>query len=211
MENETEKLTKRLMTKEEGLRHVVHSAIRQVWREEDAVANCVLVEAANQVSVDLLKHVNKPDPVWDSPYIIADKRNELRRELKKPYNFLKHADNDAASTLPIYDISSSNVLSLFLVVVRYGILCGRYTEHMKLYLGYCLICHPTLFDKNEINSLIGEHLKSISIEQYSLTKFLNVWTQALESNENYKSEVTSDCSESIYHGKKRLIANTVVT
>ncbi len=200
---------KRLMTKEDSLRHAVHAAIRQVWREEDPIANCILVEAANDVSVDLLKHAKKSDPVWDSPYIIADKKKELRRELKKSYNFLKHADRDATSTLPVYEMAESNELFLFLVVIRYGLICGRYTEHMKLYLGYCLIWYPTLINAGEI-SMFGDYHREKFVD-YTRTRFLKLWIEAIEENKIYCAEQVDDRRDAFDHGQDKILSNPIAS
>ena len=64
---------RRYIDKKEGVRHVLHAAIRSVLNEEDPFAIHLLCQSAEKVLIDLLKNQGSDDPFSIIP---AEKRNE---------------------------------------------------------------------------------------------------------------------------------------
>jgi hypothetical protein len=130
--------------RKQGLRHILHSAIRMLLDGEDAFAINVLSQSADKVLIDLLKHNKIDDPALFEDRIVPEHRKEFFRMHRQTFNFLKHAKEDPDGTLPVYDLVSSNELLLFVNVLRFKALYTEITTHMQTLFALAAILHPTL-------------------------------------------------------------------
>jgi hypothetical protein len=130
--------------KKQGLRHLLHAAIRLTLEGEDPFAITVLGQAADKVLLDLLKHAKIDDPASFADRIVPEHRRQFFEIYREAFNFLKHADNDPQSTLPVHNIVHSNELLIFINVVRYQRLYSEITRHMQCFIGLIGVLHPTL-------------------------------------------------------------------
>jgi hypothetical protein len=107
---------KRYITKIEGVRHVLHSAIRCQLGGENPFAIHILAQSVERVLVDILKAENIPDPFYS--LIKPERKAEFFAAYREPVNFLKHADKDHDGLLPVYDIVRASDLALLGAIVR---------------------------------------------------------------------------------------------
>jgi hypothetical protein len=113
----------RYIGKKEGVRHVLHAAIRSVFYGEDPFAIHLLGQSAEKVLLDLLKNAKIEDPIFS--LIKPEMRSEFFKYYREPYNFLKHADEDSDGKLRVHNIVASNDLLLYCCILRYGCCSGR--------------------------------------------------------------------------------------
>ena len=129
---------RRYIDKKEGVRHVLHAAIRSVLNEEDPFAIHLLCQSAEKVLIDLLKNQGSDDPFSIIP---AEKRNEWYDVHRETYNFLKHADRDSGR-VGVYDIVVSNDMLILACIIRFGLLFGAYTRHMGFFMIFTGVLYP---------------------------------------------------------------------
>jgi hypothetical protein len=122
----------RVITKLEGVRHVLHSAIRCQLAGEDPFAIHILAQSAEKVLVDVLKAQSIPDPFYEM--ISPERRKEFFESYREPVNFLKHADKDHDGLLPVYDIVRASDLAILGTIVRLLTLGEALTAHMRVFL-----------------------------------------------------------------------------
>ena len=143
----------RYISKREGVRHVLHAAIRSVFYGEDPFAIHLLGQSAEKVLLDLLKHANIEDPMLSMLSLLKPElRSEFFRFYREPYNFLKHADRDSGDKLGVHNIAASNDMLVYLCIVRYRMLFGSDTQHMRvlgprfcsLYIGWRQNARPSI-------------------------------------------------------------------
>jgi hypothetical protein len=128
--------------KKQGLRHLLHSAIRMTLDEEDAFAINMLAQAADKVLLDMLKHARIDDPTEFEDRIVPEHRSEFFSAYRRTFNFLKHAKKDYAEQLPVYDLVAGNEFLLFFNVIRYHRLFSEYTTHMQFFFACATLLHP---------------------------------------------------------------------
>jgi hypothetical protein len=87
----------RYISKEEGVRHILHAAIRSVFYGEDPFAIHLLGQSAEKVLLDCLKNAKIEDPLLS--LLKPELRSEFFKFYREPYNFLKHADRDSGDKL----------------------------------------------------------------------------------------------------------------
>src|SRR5262245_3458427 len=91
---------RRYISKKEGVRHILHAAIRSVFHGEDPFAIHLLGQSAEKVLMDLLANAKRQDPYFS--LLKPDMRAEFFEAYREPYNFLKHADRDSDGKLGVY-------------------------------------------------------------------------------------------------------------
>jgi hypothetical protein len=121
----------RYISKQEGVRHILHAAIRSVFYGEDPFAIHLLGQSADKVLGDLLKNAKIEDPVLS--LLKLELRSEFFKFYRESYNFLKHADQDSGDKLGVHNITASNDILIYLCILRYGMLFGSYTYHMRVF------------------------------------------------------------------------------
>ncbi|PWT82906.1 MAG: hypothetical protein C5B58_07425 [Acidobacteria bacterium] len=135
---------RRYIDKKEGVRHILHAAIRAVVAGEDPFAIHLLGQSAEKVLIDLLKNEGAQDPFYS--LLKPEMRDEFFAIYRESYNFLKHADRDSDGKLGVHSIVESNDLLLFTSVARYGVLFGAYTAHMSVFLKFAGLLYPGIID-----------------------------------------------------------------
>jgi hypothetical protein len=143
---------RRYINKREGVRHVLHAAIRAALSGEDPFAIHLLGQSAEKVLIDLLENEGIKDPLFS--LLKPDMRSVFFDIYRESYNFLKHADQDSDGKLTrraggVRNIVGSNDLLLFTSILRYGVLFGSYTQHMWIFLKFAGFLYPGIVDCGE--------------------------------------------------------------
>jgi hypothetical protein len=132
----------RTLDKQEATRHLIHAAIRMFSEEEDPFAIHVLIHAAENVLIDVAKKSGKQLRVdWES-YIKKEYQGAFFTKYREIYNFLKHADRDFGTDMPVKDIMTSNVMTLFICISNYAALFGGWTNHMLRFQSFVFVLRP---------------------------------------------------------------------
>ena len=136
---------KRTMTKQEAVRHLIHSAGRMIAAREDPFAIHLLIQSADKLLIDLAKKAGKPLTFrWDQ-FVKPEYKDALVSVIRETYNFFKHADRDHDAELYVGEIVKTNILQLGLCIVNYGAVFGDWTDHMKLLFNVAKLISPKGF------------------------------------------------------------------
>jgi hypothetical protein len=136
----------RYISKREGVRHILHAAIRSVFYGEDPFAFHLLGQSADKVLLDLLANAKIKDPIFS--LLKPEKRSEFFEAYREPYNFLKHADRDSDGKLGVRNIVAANDLLLFCCILRYDVLFGSHTQHMRVFSVFVGSFYPGIVDED---------------------------------------------------------------
>jgi hypothetical protein len=139
-----DKTPDRLLTKEQGVRQIVHAAIRMTLSCEDAYGTHILVRAADTVIGDLHRRKGISDPLNFSNYVRKEHLQDFLAVHNETYNFLKHGHLLHDGAVPIHSIVLSNDILLWINVVRFKNLFGYLTYHMEVYGQLIRAIHPHL-------------------------------------------------------------------
>jgi hypothetical protein len=138
----------RYIGKREGVRHVLHAAIRSVFYGEDPFAIHLLGQSAEKVLLDLLENAKIEDPFFS--LLKPEVRSEFFEFYREPYNFLKHADRDSDGKLAVRNIVASNDLPLYCCIHRYRVLFGAHTQHMSVFSMFVETFYPKIVELNPL-------------------------------------------------------------
>jgi hypothetical protein len=141
----------RLITKLEGVRHILHSAIRCHLAGEDGFAVNILAQSAERVLIDSLKANGISDPFYS--LLKPERRAEFLAAYREPVNFLKHADRDHDDLLPVYDIVRAADLALFGAIIRYLCLGEQWTCHMRIFVIFIAAQYPNTINVEALPGL----------------------------------------------------------
>ena len=141
----------RVITKIEGVRHVLHCAIRCTLAGEDPFATNILAQSAEKVVVDILKANGKADPFYEMLNPAHSK--EFFNAYREPVNFLKHADTDHDGLLPVYDIVRLTDFAILSTIVRLMALEEPLTSHMRAMLIFMGAQYPNVMNISEFPAL----------------------------------------------------------
>jgi hypothetical protein len=145
---------RRYISKREGVRHILHAAIRSVFFGEDPFAIHLLGQSADKVLLDLLKNAKIKDPVLS--LLTPDLQSTFFKFYREPYNFLKHADRDSGDKLGVHNIVASNDILLFLCIHRYSALFGSWTQHMRIFWMFVGLFYPRTMDLDQLPTTMKE-------------------------------------------------------
>jgi hypothetical protein len=135
---------RRLIDKQEAVRHLIHCAIRLIQKEEDPFAVHLLVHSADKMLIDLAaKRGQELKADWEL-YIKPEYHKPFFKKHRTTYNYFKHAKEDFADGLPVHDIMMLNVMMLFMCMVNYAALFKELTNHMLLFQVLVLNLVPAL-------------------------------------------------------------------
>jgi hypothetical protein len=180
------------ISKLEGARRLIHTSTRMIYDNEDAVAVNLLVQSADQVLSDLIKYRKLEDIVWNSPIINQQHKVELQNVFRKASNFVKHADRNPNDELEVYNIAEFSEHSLYFTILRYRELSSSMTAHMKLFLGYYLLQHPT---HGQIEKTLSNGLMNSAAQFKTLTELRRIWKGGALMNLDYNNERLEDCAD----------------
>lgn len=157
MEDSIDKIT--------AARRQVNAAIRILFSGEDILAVYTVAAGAYRVLADLAQHegtILVGDKSVEAAYndlnvegtgkSLSDFQRDVRRELNRPANFLKHADKDPEAT-SVIDDKMTDILLLD-CCSSYEKLTGKFTYEMVAFLEWYLAIYPPDPAK-EINQHIG--------------------------------------------------------
>jgi hypothetical protein len=90
-----DELTKKLtISKMDAAKRQLDAAIALWFSDGDPVAIHTLVGASYQILHDLNEKKGNKDLLFDADFIVEEHREEVKRMLRKDFNFFKHADLD---------------------------------------------------------------------------------------------------------------------
>lgn len=136
---------RRRMSKQQALRHLIHSAVRVIAAREDPFAIHLVVQSADKLLIDLSRKHGKLLALGWTDNIKEEYRSPLMTVFRETYNFLKHADADHDEMLHVGSIAESNVLQLAVACANYHSLYGEWTDHMKLMFNFAKLIAPEAF------------------------------------------------------------------
>lgn len=139
------KQPRRRITKQQALRHLIHSAVRMIAAGEDPFAIHLIVQSADKILIDLSKKLGKPLTLEWTESVKEEFRKPLMIVFRETYNFLKHADTDHGETLHVGSIAETNILQLAVACANYHSLFGEWTDHMKLLFNFAKLVSPEGF------------------------------------------------------------------
>jgi hypothetical protein len=136
---------RRRMSKQQALRHLIHSAVRMIAAREDPFAIHLVVQSADKLLIDLSKKLGKTLALEWADNIKEEYRGPLIAVFRETYNFLKHANTDHDEMLHVGSIAESNILQLAVACANYHSLFGEWTDHMKLLFNFAKLVMPDGF------------------------------------------------------------------
>jgi hypothetical protein len=139
---------RRIIGKQEAIRHLLYSAVRLVMKDEDPFAARLIVHSADKMILDIAKSRGEHPRVDWEIYIKDEYHKEFFTRHRETYNYFKHAKNDFDAESPVHDIMMLNVYD---TIHRCGELYGsfqRHTDHMMLF---------NVFVMNLSSAIIGQN------------------------------------------------------
>jgi hypothetical protein len=176
------------LSKLEGARRLIHATIRMLWQNEDPIAINLLAQSADMLTADLLVNKIGSDMIWDSQVIVKENKKELLGIVRKPSNFVKHADRDPEAMLPVFELYIQAEIATLFSIARFRELSNSMTCHMKFYLGYHHVTHPghTPLPAFELPRNLSV-MRSVTPSQ-----FRAMWGEAAKQNMEYLGEIKGD-------------------
>jgi hypothetical protein len=192
---------RRRIGKQEAVRHLIHSAIRLISKQEDPFAVHLLVNSADKILIDLSKHLGKELRVNWEDYIKSQFHGQFFKKIRETYNFLKHADEDYAAELPVHNIMMINISSLFICTSNYSKLFGETTDHMMLFLAFVMNLMPEIITP-ELHKQFPDLLKTLAASQGATpSEFFELFEHNQSALPRFSREVSEDLQDTIdfYH------------
>jgi hypothetical protein len=141
---------KRTITKQQAVRHLIHSAIRMIAAREDPFAIQLLIQSADKLLIDLAKKAGRKLAFNCGEFLKPEYKDAALDAIRETSNFLKHADRDHDETLHVGDIAKTNVLQIGICIVNYHSLFGHRTDHMRLMFIVAQLVNPDGFVHPEL-------------------------------------------------------------
>jgi hypothetical protein len=130
-----------ILTKQQGLRQIIHAAIRSTLASEDPYAIHLLVKSAETVLSELIRARRLSDPLPLRDFIKPEFHDEFFALHNETNNFLKHG-RFLPEGAPIYSIVRSNDVHLWVNCHRFRILFDSMTYHMEMFVRVMAFMHP---------------------------------------------------------------------
>jgi hypothetical protein len=182
---------RRRLGKQEAVRHLIHTAIRLIQKQEDPFATHLLIQSADRIIIDLAKERGEKLRGDWTRYIKTEYQNVFFKKMRAASSYFKHADKDFADDLPVHDIMMINVTMLFLCIENYAELFGEFTDHMRLFRVFGLNIFPQalepealVFKTNE-GMTPGEFFKTFDENRQMLPKFNQELSKDLEDTVDF--------------------------
>ena len=182
----------RLLRKEDGLRQVIHAAIRMTLGSEDAYGTHLLIRSAETVLSDLHKRKGMPDLFDLMSYVDPEFRPSLHAIHNETYNFLKHGHLSHDGEVPIHSIVLSNDVTLWMVSARFRNLFGYGTYHMSLYERLLQVIHPNFLKWNSQSQIEEFITLRKRAEHLSRGELLGAAEFASRSDRQFQTEKEED-------------------
>lgn len=147
------------ITKIDAAQRQLCTAIRLFFEERDDISIFALASAAQELLRDLLKTRGQGSVVMDSAMIRPGRKKEFRDAMKRPKNFLKHADWDPDGVL---EFRSQSVPFLLLDCVdMHGRYVLKHTHATTLFFMWFSLNYPDLLLPG---TELAEHVESFHKE-----------------------------------------------
>lgn len=164
-------MKKERVTKVEAAVRQIDTAIKLWFSDGDLVSIHVLTSSAYEIIEHLNKNRGGKPLLYDSHLIKDEDRNGVLRQLKLPWNFFKHANNDPNNVLVLNTNYTEGMLELACQGIK--ILKVAPTELMHAYHCYFQVHHEECMDDEETamkDQLSPLELKTIL--EFSKSEFL---------------------------------------
>jgi hypothetical protein len=161
------------VTKLDAAKRQLRTALQLWFADGDPIAIQTLVAAAHELIHTLFRARGNKGLLFDTPHVPKANRQKWTHTLRKPPNFLKHAQHDLDEVLEFRPVSNNMVLLMCCVGL------GRMGEPVELEhsaLIYWFVLHqPELFFlKDEVSEISAESIDSL--RKVSRAEFLEVFT-----------------------------------
>lgn len=190
-----ENIATRQLSKQDAIKHLLHSAIRLFMAAEDPFIIHMLIQSADKMLVDVAKQSDKK-LVHDWEEVIKPEKMKLFfSKYRETYNFFKHADHDFGKDLPVKDIVKLNLIMLFVAIQNYHGLYGSFTGHMVLHniLVQCTL--PGIFKIDEMpKESAAQYAKVLgSLDKTTPSEFFSIVSEYIDVfAPTYKTERAND-------------------
>lgn len=161
--NQDTRAPRRLLDKQEAVRHLIHTAVRLIQKHEDPFATHLLIHSADKMLIDLAKKRGEELRVDWELYVKPEFKAAFFEKMRATYNYLKHADEDFADELPVHDIMMINVTGLFICIANYSKLFREFTDHMMLFHIFMLNIWPQMLKPEAFGT--ADLLKSLKMTE----------------------------------------------
>jgi hypothetical protein len=185
---------RRWLGKQEAVRHLIHSAIRLVVKQEDPFAIHLLIHSADKMLIDLAKKRRQELRVDWELYIKDEYHKAFFDKHRATYNYFKHANKDFADDLPVHDIMMLNIMTILICIANYSILLGEHTDHMTLFQVFVMNLSPGIITPEAAAKT--NLLKSVRMTQ-SMTpsSFFETFEQNAQMLPRFCGEVAKDLED----------------
>jgi hypothetical protein len=160
---------KRTITKQQAVRHLIHSAARMIAAGEDPFAIHLLIQSADKLLIDLARRTGRTLAFNWGEFVKPEYKDAVLNVIRETSNFFKHADRDHDATLHVGDIAKLNILQLGICIVNYHGLFGEWTDHMKLLFSVAKFISPDGFvlpDQREQFDAALPKLQEMTLNEY---------------------------------------------
>lgn len=159
-----------MINKEQAARRLIHAAIRNIAREEDPVANHVLVMACGDLLREYCEAKGLTHGFEISAYLAPDRRREIIKDyIKKGYYFLKHARLDSDDMYDETNLAEVNKAMTLINCLTFQSVFGQLTRHMALLLVFEQIEHPQLLTEQGRKMVLATPV-AMTLAQMSLNE-----------------------------------------
>jgi len=137
--------TAQKIAKLEASKRQLVTAVDLFFLNGDPISIHTLTSAAAQIIDDISKSRGLPTLMEDvfMKCVKDDKRDYVRKKLRAPRNFFKHAENDPDGEMEFN--SDANNVHLFITCSGYGLLTGEAVPQLIIYPVWFSINNPHLF------------------------------------------------------------------
>lgn len=134
------------LSKKDAILHLLHCSIRLHFIEEDPFSNHLIIQSCNKLISDMVKQT-KEKPKYDiNEYLTEEGQRIFWKYLRRPYNFLKHADRDYEDQLFLKNIIVANELMIMFNILGSQDVDIPNTKHASLFIAYFYGIFPSFFD-----------------------------------------------------------------
>lgn len=145
------------ITKLEAAKRQLITAVDLFFLDGDPISIHTLTSASGQIVEDILKSRKRPSLIEDVvlKFVKDEKRDYVRKKLREPRNFFKHADKEPEGMLEFNP--AANDSHLFVTCSSYSLLTGERIPQMVLFECWYLLQYPDLvLDENPFKKKILE-------------------------------------------------------
>jgi hypothetical protein len=145
----------------DAARRQLFAAIGMHFDRQDPLAVHTVSSAANEILRQLAARLDIPALIQDHPWLRPERREEFRRILRTPANFLKHADKDPDGSLEFFPTGTH--LQMFESADLLMRMSGTIPPECGLFVTWCWLRYPDLVNPQLIQAMpqLGQHLSGL--------------------------------------------------